>query len=73
MAVVPSYHGTGVAEGLLAAAETELRGRRCSRITLDTTQYLLRAIRFYERNGYLATGRVSEFFGMALIEYAKDV
>ena len=32
-----------------------------------------RAIRFYERHGYRPTGRVSDFFGMELIEYAKEL
>ena len=73
MAVSPTHHGSGVAEALLTAAEEELRTVRCSRVTLDTTEYLQRAICFYERNGYVATGRVSEFFGMRLIEYAKNI
>lgn len=73
MAVLPGHHGTGVAEALLFAAESELRRQGCGRVTLDTTQYLERAIRFYERNGYVATGRLGDFFGMTLIEYAKNI
>jgi GNAT superfamily N-acetyltransferase len=73
MAVLPQYHGRGVAEALLAAAEAELRAQKCQRVTLDTTKYLLRAMCFYERNGYAATGRLSDFFGMTLIEYAKTI
>jgi GNAT superfamily N-acetyltransferase len=60
-----------VGAGLLAVAERYLARQGCSRITLDTTQVLQRAIRFYERNGYVATGHVSDFFGMPLYEYAK--
>ena len=73
MAVLPHHHGRGVAEALLTAAEAQLRAQKCPRATLDTTKYLLRAIRFYERNGYVATGRLSDFYGMTLIEYAKDI
>jgi ribosomal protein S18 acetylase RimI-like enzyme len=42
-------------------------------VTLDTTRPLQRAIRFYERHGYRQTGRVSDFYGMELIEYAKEL
>jgi len=73
MAVVPAALGTGVAARLLAAAEEELRARGHTRVTLDTTRPLERAIRFYERHGYRATGAVTDFFGMDLVEYAKDL
>jgi hypothetical protein len=42
-------------------------------VTLDTTWPLQRAIRFYERQGYAATGRETDFFGMPLYEYAKPL
>lgn len=73
MAVLPQRQGTGVALALLEAAEAELRRRGCKRVTLDTTEPLTRAIRFYEKNGYFASGRVSDFFGMPLYEYAKSL
>lgn len=71
MAVRPEWQGAQVAGALLAAVERELLNQGCSRITLDTTRPLQRAIRFYERHGYRASGRVSDFFGMPLLEYAK--
>jgi len=71
MAVLPGWQGRGVAKALLLAVEAELLARGCVRITLDTTQPLQRAIRFYERHGYRATGAVQDFFGMQLFEYAK--
>jgi hypothetical protein len=40
-------------------------------VTLDTTAPLVRAIRFYERNGYARSGAVSNFYGMQLYEYRK--
>ncbi len=73
MAVHPAWHGFGIAQQLLERAETELRKLRCRRITLDTTEYLKRAIRFYERNGYKPSGKVSDFFGMPLHEYRKPL
>jgi [ribosomal protein S18]-alanine N-acetyltransferase len=73
MAVLPDQQGRGVAAQLLEAAETELRSRNCKQITLDTTEPLRRAMRFYENSGYARTGRISDFFGMPLIEYVKDL
>src|SRR5437764_552056 len=37
MAVLPAWHGQGVAHRLLLAVEAELLARSCSRMTLDTT------------------------------------
>jgi ribosomal protein S18 acetylase RimI-like enzyme len=71
MAVLTSWQGEDVAQQLLEHAETELRAQGCSRITLDTTVPLERAIRFYERNGFRPSGRVTDFFGMPLYEYVK--
>jgi GNAT superfamily N-acetyltransferase len=73
MAVCPEYRGKGVAERLLLAIEEQLRARGCSWISLDTTRPLLAAIRFYEKNGYKASGRVTDFHGMPLIEYRKTL
>jgi GNAT superfamily N-acetyltransferase len=73
MAVRPEWQGTSVARELLARAEQELRDAGCSAITLDTTQPLKRAMRFYEKHGYRATGRVADFFGMPLFEYRKSI
>ena len=44
-----------------------------SRITLDTTEPLQRAVRFYEKHGYVASRRTTDFFGMALHEYVKEL
>jgi len=71
MAVLPGWQGTGAAHALLQMIESDLRAQNCTRITLDTTQPLQRAIRFYEKQGYKATGAVSDFFGMPLFEYEK--
>ncbi len=71
MATRPSWQGTGVAQQLLEVVESELRSRKCSRVSLDTTEPLKRATRFYEKNGFRASGKVGQFFGMPLFEYTK--
>lgn len=71
MAVLPEWQGTEVASALLEAAETELLTAGCKFVTLDTTRPLERAIRFYQRHGFVASGTVSDFFGMQLFEYTK--
>jgi len=73
MAVLPDWQGRGIAERLLQTAEAELAGRKCERVTLDTTEPLLRAMRFYEKHGYRRSGKVADFFGMPLHEYVKDL
>jgi ribosomal protein S18 acetylase RimI-like enzyme len=72
MAVRPGWQGCGIAQQLLEAVESELRERKCSRIRLETTAPLQRAMRFYEKNGFRPTGRVTDFFGMPLFEYVKE-
>jgi GNAT superfamily N-acetyltransferase len=73
MAVLAEWQGTGVATALLQAAENDLRGAGCRIVTLDTTEPLQRAVRFYQKHGFVASGRVSDFFGMPLYEYVKQL
>src|SRR5271165_2114998 len=73
MAVLPAWQSRGVAESLLLEAEDELVRRKCERITLDTTEPLQRATRFYEKRGYRRSGKVSDFFAMRLHEYVKEL
>jgi GNAT superfamily N-acetyltransferase len=73
MAVLPAWRGTGLAAQLLLAMESWLAEKGCSRVTLDTTLPLKAAMRFYEKNGYLRSGRRSDFFGMPLLEYFKNL
>ena len=70
MAVLPECQGYGIADQLLERVEAELM-KDCSRISLDTTEPLDRAMRFYERHGYRRSGKTQDFFGMTLIEYVK--
>jgi ribosomal protein S18 acetylase RimI-like enzyme len=73
MAVRRECQGSGIAEKLLAHAQAEIVEGNCSRITLNTTEPLVRAMSFYERHGFRRTGRICDFFGMPLIEYAKEL
>jgi ribosomal protein S18 acetylase RimI-like enzyme len=68
-AVVPWAQRKGIAQQLLSAAIDHCRSAGCTRVTLDTTTPLRAAIRFYEKNGFRATGRIADFFGMELLEY----
>lgn len=71
MAVLPGWQGSGVAARLLEAVEAAAAG--CRRLTLETTDPLQRAIRFYERHGFSRTGRVRDYFGIPLHELAKPL
>jgi N-acetylglutamate synthase-like GNAT family acetyltransferase len=71
MAVLANWQGSGVASALLQAAEAEIRNQGCKHVTLNTTEPLARAMRFYARHGFTRSGRVSDFFGMALHEWVK--
>jgi ribosomal protein S18 acetylase RimI-like enzyme len=72
MAILPQWQRHGLAKRLLDRAESDLRERKCNRCTLDTTPQLRDAIRFYESNGYIATGK-SDLFGVPLIDYVKQL
>jgi ribosomal protein S18 acetylase RimI-like enzyme len=71
MAVRPELQGTGVASILLDTAVKALQQRNCQFVTLDTTEALERAARFYRRAGFTPSGKIGNFFGMALYEYIK--
>ena len=73
MAVRPEERGTGLAQQLLDAALAGMREDQCHTASLDTTEPLERAMRFYERNGFRRSGVVRDYFGMPLIEYVKQL
>lgn len=73
MAILPQLRGSGVAAQLLTAIEEWLRMQGCARLLLNTTRPLQAAMKFYEKHGYVRTGRISDFFGMDLIEYEKSL
>jgi GNAT superfamily N-acetyltransferase len=71
--VLPQHKGTGLAAQLLNAIETWLQEHGCTWITLGTTPPLEAAVKFYQKHGYVGSGRVSDFFGMPLLEYVKHL
>ena len=73
MAVLPAWQGHFVADHLLRTVEDHLIDAGCECLTLDTTQPLERAIRFYERNRFLRSGKVTDFHGMPLHEFVKPL
>jgi len=73
MAVRPGWQGTPVSDLLLTDAVRRLQEAGCREVTLDTTLPLKRAIRFYERHGFVPTGKVADFFGMPLLEYRRQL
>jgi ribosomal protein S18 acetylase RimI-like enzyme len=73
MAVRPEFQGSGLSGRLLNTAEEELRRSGCKRITLNTTEPLKRATRFYRKYGFQPTGKIGSFFGMSLFEYSKSI
>jgi predicted N-acetyltransferase YhbS len=73
LAVAPPHHGEGVGASLLAGALNQIRQAGHRRVTLDTTTPLEVARRFYERAGFRPSGKVSDFFGMPLIEYFLEL
>src|SRR5712691_6833301 len=73
MAVLPHWCGAGLAAKLLSSIEAWLKSNGCTRVTLDTTLPLQPAMKFYEKNRYRRSGKVSDFFGMPLLEYVKEL
>jgi ribosomal protein S18 acetylase RimI-like enzyme len=73
MAVLPAWQGSGAAAQLLQLVETEMSSRGCTHITLDTTEPLRQAMRFYEKNGFRKSGKITDFFGMSLFGYVKTL
>ncbi|MDQ3820445.1 MAG: GNAT family N-acetyltransferase [Acidobacteriota bacterium] len=74
MAVLPSARGQQIGELLLREIEDYARARGYRRLTLSTTPFLQRAIRLYERFGFLRSeGGVSDLFGTPLFSMAKDL
>lgn len=73
MAVTPDFQGTGIASKLLRTAmdHSVRSGQRC--VTLETTEPLDRAARFYLRHGFRKSNRTRHWGGMKLIEFVSAV
>lgn len=71
MAVLPQYQGKGIASALLEAAIRRARKAGQLYVTLETTEPLRRATRFYLRRGFQPTGRYRYWGGMRLIGFER--
>ncbi len=74
MGVVPIRQGkSSPAMSLLKRVERDAKLENCKILTLDTTEILKRAQKFYEKNGYKWTGKTGDFFGSIIYEFAKTL
>jgi GNAT superfamily N-acetyltransferase len=73
--VRPAWWGSGLAGELLAGAIEAAIAQGYRRMRLYTPRDQARARRFYEREGFSATGWVGleEPLGLVLVEYARDL
>ncbi|UCC19205.1 MAG: GNAT family N-acetyltransferase [Promethearchaeota archaeon] len=72
MAVHPQWQGrNSPAKALLQIVENDAKSRGCTFLTLNTTEILKRAQKFYEKNGFKRTGKMGDFFGSTIYEYIK--
>ena len=72
-AVRDEWQSVAVANKLLVTVEHWLLAAGCTQLSLHVTAVLHRAIRFYEKNGFMRTGRSEDFFGMPLAEFSKPL
>jgi GNAT superfamily N-acetyltransferase len=73
--VHPDHWGAGAGHALMASARDALRARRCDAVSIWVLEGNARGIAFYERQGFQATGDVTESRIDALPEarYARPV
>src|SRR6476659_5456987 len=72
MAVKPGAQGNGIGKLLMEHAHEIAYSTGCSSITLNTTTFLLPAIRLYERFGFSRVG-IGDLYGTPLIRMAKNL
>jgi len=74
MGVIPSQRGrNSPAISLLKEVERDAQLENCKILTLDTTEILKRAQNLYEKNGFKKTGKIQDFFGSIIYEFAKTL
>ena len=73
MAARPAARGSGLGARLLNTVEAFAGAHRYRRLVLNTTPFLLAAVRLYERRGFRYTGEEPDLFGTRLLTMAKDV
>jgi len=69
--VLSKWHGTGIAQTMFQAAETEARAQGAQRLVLSVYTRNARAIRFYEKRGFVTIGQAA--FAEFPIEFADNV
>lgn len=69
--VLSKWHGTGVGRDLFDVAETEARTRRATRLVVSVYKRNARAIRFYEKQGFVAIGEAT--FAEFPVEFADNI
>lgn len=72
MAVSPEARGKGIGKILMEHVHEMAYSNGCSSITLNTTTFLLSAIRLYERFGFKKVG-MGDLQGTPLIRMTKDL
>ncbi len=69
--VLSRWHGTGIGRELFDVAEAEARTRGAKRLVLSVYTRNVRAIRFYERQGFVVIGQA--VFAEFPVEFADNV
>jgi ribosomal protein S18 acetylase RimI-like enzyme len=67
--------GRGVGSALLQACEAEARARGCAALRLEVNERNARAVRLYERNGFIRAGRRENYYedGAPALLYRKEL
>jgi GNAT superfamily N-acetyltransferase len=73
MGVKPTAQGKGVGKKILHAIESRARQNSCQTITLECFEPLKRAILFYEKAGFLTTGKTRRYYGIETFEMVKKL
>lgn len=69
--VLSKWHGTGIGRALFDVAEAEARARRAVRLVLSVYKSNWRAIRFYQKQGFVIIGEAT--FAEFPVEFADDI
>ena len=69
--VLSKWHGTGIGRALFDAAQFEARARRAARLVLSVYTRNWRAIRFYEKQGFIVIGEAT--FAEFPVEFADNI
>jgi GNAT superfamily N-acetyltransferase len=74
LGVFPSMQGLGVGTAILRFLEEEARKLNLPKVRLDTREVLASNIAFYQRQGYVITGRSKHHSGTDMVvEFTKLV